>query len=407
MSEELKPEIQEALEKRALDLGYKVAQKRAAQKENPEGALDVTEYGADLLGFLGDDDPGDDEDAWLIQGVVAAGVPQMIAGHPKAKKTFLAEHQALCIAAGIDWLGRKTVRGRVLILPREDSVRETRRRIWRLARGLGINPRELDGWLRIDAVKPFYWADGEDVAAMRETIKTWKPSLIVIDSLSRTHMGDENSVKEMAVVCNTWSDICQQTGVAIQIIHHFTKSGQGSLLQQLRGSGNIGATLRHLVGVEKTDDRDGPFELSFDGNLQGLPVPFSVQMKDGTNDADPPQQVIRFTNAKSASKVPIDGDLVGTLMDDFLKLGRGDKLKIEDLRKGRGKAEAVTAAVEAMVDAGLIVATRRGRKADGYTITDTGREFAGERVSTIQRRPEGAAPLSWLPPKKHLNKKVQ
>ena len=365
----------------------RAALKKIAAKKAVEPASTLTpglEYGSDLLAYLGDDDPGDDADAWLIPGIVAAGVPQMIAGHPKSKKTFLAEHQAICIAAGIDWLGRKTQRGRVLILPREDSVRETRRRIWRLARGLGLDPRLLDGWLRIDTLTPFYWTDVDAVGRLLTTIDSWHPSLIVMDSLSRTHMGDENSASEMLPVTNTWSDICQQTGVTISIIHHFVKNGKGSLLQQLRGTGNLGATLRHLIGVEKPEDHNAPFELSFDGNLQGLPPPFRIQMLDGRNETG--HAVIRFQLAKETltslvHEDPLRDPLIGELAS---KLLGAVEMTVSKLRQGLGAVERVRDALEVMKEHKLIKPVLRGRKHCGYQITESGRKFATGEVDIKQ-----------------------
>lgn len=267
--------------------GTKVKKKSAVTidftKKQPTEDL----YGSNLIDFLGDDDPGDDEDAWLVSQVVAAEVPQVIAGHPKSRKTFVALCLALCIASGRDWLGRfKTTRSRVLVLAREDSVRETRRRIWRLARGLGINPHDLVDWLRVDSKTPFYFDDEEDVAKMRRTIEAWRPGLIVIDSLSRTHTGDENSKRDMSVVTSTWGDLCNLYGLSVLLIHHLTKGGDGSLLQRLRGTGDIGAVLRHVFEVKKTAADTA--RLSFDGNLHPLPDPFDIRITDETTDEGKP-----------------------------------------------------------------------------------------------------------------------
>lgn len=240
-------------------------------------------YGSDLRVYLGESDPGDDPDAWLIQGIVPASVPQVTVGPPKSKKTFIAEHQAICIAAGIPWLGRLTRRTRVLILAREDSVKETRRRVWRLARGLGLDPRDLYEWLRVDSTSAFYFHELEHIVAMRNTIETWHPGYVMVDSLSRTHMGDENSKKDMAIVTATWGEFCQEYDLAFGMIHHVPKSNQGTLIQRVRGTGDIGAVVRHIIGVDKVDTDVSSLE--FDGNLHPLPEPFNVRVVDGVNAA--------------------------------------------------------------------------------------------------------------------------
>lgn len=237
-------------------------------------------YGVSVRDLLGEDDPGEDEEAWIVRGVLATAVPQVIAGPPKSRKTFIAEHLAICIAAGIPWLGKFPVRrGRVLILPLEDSRRETRRRIWRLARGLGLDPRILADYLFVETQQPFRFDVPADVDRMDRTIARMEPSLVVVDSLSRTHRGDENSVKEMQVVTATWGALCQRHEVAFAIIHHLTKVAEGPLLRRLRGTGDLGALVRHIVGVTKHDNETS--ELEFDGNLPNMEEPFLIKFADG------------------------------------------------------------------------------------------------------------------------------
>ena len=115
------------------------------------------DYWVSLKEFLGDDDTDVDEDEqWIVRAVIPSGVPSFIIGAPKSGKTMIAEHLGLSVAAGLDWLGEfKTRQGKVLILPREDSANETRRRVWRLARGLGQDPRELDGRFSVCSDRPF------------------------------------------------------------------------------------------------------------------------------------------------------------------------------------------------------------------------------------------------------------
>lgn len=115
-------------------------------------------------------------------------------------------------------------------------------------------------------------------------------------------MGDENSKKEMSIVTSTWGDLCQSYELTVAPIHHFTKAGEGTLLQRLRGSGDIGALVRHIVGVDK--QADGRTELSFDGNLHPLPDPFLVRMVDAITAEGKP--CIRFEDAGSATTATCD-----------------------------------------------------------------------------------------------------
>jgi AAA domain-containing protein len=260
------------------DVEPEVVTTRAAA--NPPSAPRV-EYGLDLTDYLGVEDPGDDPDAWIIESIVASSVPQVFAGPMKSHKTFLLEHMSIAIATGTKWLGKfPTRQARVLLMPMEDPLKITRMRVWRLARGMGINPKDIDpGWLRVEPQEvPFRFNLQADVDRMLRTIEKHRTDFILVDSLTRTHTGDENSVKEMHVVTHTWAEICRQTGVAFGLIHHFNKAGEGSLLKRLRGTTDIAATARHLVGITKQET--GLSLVEFDGNLHPLADPFLVRVSD-------------------------------------------------------------------------------------------------------------------------------
>lgn len=358
------------------------------------------EYGRPLVEYMGADDPGDADDEWLQHGLVAAGVPQVIAGHPKSYKTFLLEYLCLCTAMGVDAFGKFThKRSRVLMLPREDAERETRRRVWRLARGIchqqgrTFNPAELEGWLTIDSLKPFYWTEREHVQSLINTIERRQLGLIMVDSLSRTHSGDENSVKDMAPVVNTWADICLRTGVAVPIIHHFTKSGSGTLLQQLRGSGSIGAVVRHLIGVEKALKRGDAFRLTFEGNLRGLPDAFKIKMADSFDSVRSEKYpggapIITFTRIDSENGEAQESVESLASADHMLLVvqalrnhelrgvqdgRRGFRMLAPDVRKAAGMGMNVCeAALEAARDEHLVEYLSKR----GWGLTAAGRVFA-------------------------------
>jgi hypothetical protein len=313
-------------------------------------------YGISMRDFVGLEDPGDDADRWIVEGVIAAGVPQLIAGPPKSHKTFLLLHLAICIAAGLDWLGRFRVQpGRVLMLPLEDSVRETRRRIWRLCRGLGLDPRDLEDRILIDATRPFRFGSKEDVARLERTVEKYEPALVWIDSLSRTHFGDENSVKEMQVVTAHWSAIAQRYDVAFALIHHFNKTGGGRLLSKIRGSSDLGALARHLVGVEKPESDPHGASLSFEGNLYPLLEPFNISVRDGeTDDGKKWIKIEHDGSTQGANAERIDRKILEVLAEvspqglyqkDLRARVRGDNSVIDrraDLLVAHGKATKIS-----------------------------------------------------------------
>ena len=247
-------------------------------------------YGGDLAAFLGDDEPDEDPSLdYVVHGIIPRGAPFVIGGHPKQGKTLVVEDLAIAIAAGAEsWCGfpvSPDMRGaRVLLMPREDSARETRVRIWRLARGRGLDPRDLAGKLEVDGTSTLYLDDAALVAKLRRSVEAF--DVVLIDSLQTIHRGDENSARDMAIVCGAWRDIALTTGKAVGLIHHFNgKGAEGDTRDpghKLRGSSALFATARHVVGIERMKKPDSAIAVRVSGNLSHVPEPFAVRRVEST-----------------------------------------------------------------------------------------------------------------------------
>lgn len=239
-------------------------------------------YGADTVDYLGTgEDVDDDRDTYLVQGLIPAGSPSMIVGPPKSKKSFITYYMAVCIAAGVSAFGRPTRRGRVLLISREDGRRETKRRLWQVARALGVDLRKLaaEGWLRVDATHSLFLDRPEDFEALTATMREFKPAALFVDSLSRVHCADENDRSAMATVTNLWNGLCTEFDCAVCILHHVVKWGDGkTLIQRIRGTGDLGALVRAVIGVEKESAEISRVET--DGNLADLAGEFAVRFTD-------------------------------------------------------------------------------------------------------------------------------
>lgn len=250
-------------------------------------------YGSPFASWLGDTEPGNDpQDIFDVHGLIVRAEPCIILGDPKVGKTLLVEDLALHLASGRKAWCEVPIykRCRVLALLREDSERTTRRRFFQMARGAGIERWELDGWLEVDGITPLYFDDPKHVAQLGRQLKNY--DVVLIDSLSTIHNGDENSVESMAPVMNQWRDLSLTTKTAIVIIHHFRKRGDGNaapqafgsgVLQRARGSSIIGATTRHAVGISAGPER-GQVVIEVESNHDIETEPFVVVRKSGTDE---------------------------------------------------------------------------------------------------------------------------
>jgi replicative DNA helicase len=246
-------------------------------------------YGLSMVDLLHEEDDEDDILDWRLRGFVPSDGPSIIVGEPKSMKTWIEEHQAVSVAAFLpSWLGNSEfgIRGgRVLILAMEDHVKVTRRRIRRLAWGMGINPLELEN-LRVEPnLAPFRFDQPKDLDRLRRTFDAWRPDLVYVDSLTKTHHRDENSVKEMGPVLEAWEGLCRDYSCAVTALHHMNKPSQtntrGRLGNRMRGSTAIFAFVRYLTFVTKVDDEHSSVEV--DGNMLFRPAPFNIEITDGVS----------------------------------------------------------------------------------------------------------------------------
>lgn len=179
---------------------------------------------------------------FVIPGLVAGTVGSIVA--PGATgKSWLALQIAAHVAAGVDTLGLGPVpQGGVLYLAAEDPREVLHARVHGLAQVLTPAQRAAlaEGLYMIPALGATgdLLDDGQtaaQIAGMGDGCR-----LIVIDTLSRWHSGDENARSDAARVMRALERICAATGAAVLFLHHTSKSaaleGNGDKQQASRGS---------------------------------------------------------------------------------------------------------------------------------------------------------------------------
>lgn len=234
--------------------------------------------------LLGDDDEGvDDVDTdWLVDELLPAGTVTFLAGEPKTRKTWVALYLAVCVASGRALFDRfPCKRGPVVVVTEEDTPKEFRKRMWWLARGIGCDPRTLP--IRGAVLKGIRL---DDPAALEQLEQECKgASLVVLDALTRFHQADENDRTAMQTVTMALQRLAGRTGATVLAIHHLRKKGQGDEGvrpgQRMRGTGDLHALARAVIGVSVKDDA---LELSPESNY-GEPVdPFTVKLDTQPRD---------------------------------------------------------------------------------------------------------------------------
>jgi hypothetical protein len=183
----------------------------------------------------------------LIEGLLRSGEVASVICSAKAGKSWLLGQLALSVAAGADWLGLATRRGRVLLLDLELHPENLAFRIRSLHREMGLRPEVLES---VDAIA----LRGSDLAVddLARMADRWKGySLIVLDPLYRA-VGerDENANSDMAKVFNLVDAAAAASGAAWLICHHASKGSQTlkSVTDVGSGAGSISrASDCHLI----------------------------------------------------------------------------------------------------------------------------------------------------------------
>lgn len=189
--------------------------------EPPESA----DRGRDKILFLHTYADNAKDPEWLIPGILPSFGTGMVYGESGSYKSFIMLDMALCLAYGIpgQW-NAPPVQNDVLFIAGEGPVATAKKRWPAWLEWQGISDREQHRFLIKDRV-PFYtdtdaWEHVKaDIAELGA-----KPSLIVIDTLSRLISGlDENSAKDATMITNFMEQLSRYYECFVLAVHHTGK----------------------------------------------------------------------------------------------------------------------------------------------------------------------------------------
>ena len=184
---------------------------------------------------------------WLVDDLIPEQSVGMIFGASGSYKSFIAIGLACCMANGLDFLGRETRQAPVLYIASEGGRGiYPRIQAWHSRHGLPIS----DDVLLVTT--PIILTDKEQLETLVTAIQAMpvKPALVVIDTLSQTFSGEENSSKDIAAYLRTINtDIRARFGCSVIVIHHTGHNAS----ERPRGSSAMTANLDFLLGVFKPD----------------------------------------------------------------------------------------------------------------------------------------------------------
>jgi hypothetical protein len=187
-----------------------------------------------------------EERGYLLKGLISPSEISIWVGPPKCGKSFLMLHIAYKLSLGLSVFGRR-VKPTIVLCVAAEGEGGIAKRIKALRTGYGDSPN----FHFIAQPADLLHKDGH-LGEMKLAVAGVKAQLIVLDTLSRLMAGgDENAPGDMGMfVCNV-TELRHDTNAHIAIIHHGTKSSNGS---SPRGHSSLTGADDALIEVMKLED---------------------------------------------------------------------------------------------------------------------------------------------------------
>jgi hypothetical protein len=249
---------------------------------------------------------------WTVKHVIPANSIGMLFGGSGTFKSFIALDAGLHLVHGLPWMGRSTQRAPVLYIAAEGGAGLwSRINAWHKARGLkwgavpfyvvpaAVNLAE-DAWRVVDAAQALGVS----------------PGMVIIDTLSQTYAGEENSANEMAAYLRElglrFRDLWQ---CSVVLVHH---TGHQAT-ERPRGSSAIRSNVDFLLSV-------------FRDEKEMLATMSCVKQKDGELFRD-----ATFSMSVVDVGLDNDGDKITSLVARHLSTAEEvENARINEQQSGRG-----------------------------------------------------------------------
>lgn len=171
------------------------------------------------------------EPQWIIQDILHQQETACIWGPPNCGKSFIAIDWALCISAGLPWLGRyKTIQSPVIYMAGEGAASLQKRvRAW--MKGNGV--KSLDA--AYFQVRPLPIREEEVIEVIMEQLAGFStpsnpdaglnPGLIVVDTVSQFFGGGDENGPDMALFVNNVRRLSHEQNLTVVVVHHSNATG--------------------------------------------------------------------------------------------------------------------------------------------------------------------------------------
>lgn len=263
---------------------------------------------------------------WLVKGAVPAESVGVLFGASGTFKSFIALDLALHVAHGIKWMGRKTKQAPVVFIAAEGGAGLWRRiEAWHRHRGINWE----DAQIYVVPVSVDLAKECDRVIEAAKAVGV-VPGLVVVDTLSQTFDGEENSASEMAAYLRGLGAWFRDSwGCAVLVIHH---SGHMAT-ERPRGSSAIRCNVDFMFGCHR-DEKEMLATLS------------NAKQKDGELAADQMFAMTVFELGRDEDDDPLTALIASAVLSEEEK----QELVRHEAQRGRSGRNSQ---LLAMVDNGM------------------------------------------------------
>ena len=192
------------------------------------------------------------EPKWRVEDFVPESGITYIASPPGEGKTMAAILLSLCVVSGRDFLGKKTLPGKLIYFDSENGEICLYDRYKKIAKGHDFEDKEVEN-IAI-SIYPYIRFDlDNDVSfdLLNEFYMEFKPDVMIFDSLIRFMEGSENDAESCKMVFDFLKKFHKDNpNLTIIILHHLTKSNAGGM-NALRGSSELAASAASIVMLKR------------------------------------------------------------------------------------------------------------------------------------------------------------
>ncbi|OEE34432.1 hypothetical protein A1QO_07900 [Vibrio genomosp. F10 str. ZF-129] len=186
---------------------------------------------------------------WCVKNYIPTNSMGVIYAPSASLKSFLAIDIACSVAEGFDWCGNKVKKGAVLYVAAEGALGASRRiRGWEIHNNATVN----NLFVLDHAIFLTYPAD---MTSLKNAIKALEESnrikfdLIILDTLARNFIGDENTQQDMSKFITACDSLKAEIECSILLIHHTGKDAS----KGARGSSALRAACDCEFQVQRID----------------------------------------------------------------------------------------------------------------------------------------------------------